>query len=124
MATEVSGFADALERVRAALADMGSGDLEPSIRCWAESEDALLFGAWGPVEKGRGQLAETFRWVGSRFQSGQRVPENAAVFARRGDHRPGNPGRSCGSDCRSAPGADAVLTSQASCLSLVIRHYV
>ena len=77
--TQDHGFAEALEQVRVALAAMGSGNPEPYINCWAESEDATLFGAWGPIEKGYQQLTETFRWVGSRFTSGQLVPEHVAV---------------------------------------------
>jgi ketosteroid isomerase-like protein len=78
---EDRNLTDALERVTAALAAMGSGDPQPYIDCWAESEDATLFGAWGPIEKGYQQLTETFRWVGSRFKSGQLVPENTVMFA-------------------------------------------
>jgi len=70
----------ALERVRTALAAMGSGDPEPYIDCWAASDDATLFGAWGPIEKGYQRLAETFRWVGGRFKGGPLVPENTVVF--------------------------------------------
>jgi hypothetical protein len=70
MSIENRAFADALEKVRAALAAMGSGDPEPYIHCWAESEDSTLFGAWGPIEKGYRQLRETFRRVASRFKSG------------------------------------------------------
>ena len=78
---EDRNLTDALEQVTAALAAMGSGDPQPYIDCWAESEDATLFGAWGPIEKGYQQLTETFRWVGNRFKSGQLVPENTVVFA-------------------------------------------
>ena len=77
---EDRSFTEALERVRAALAAMGSGDPQPYSDCWAESEDATLFGAWGPIERGSRQVTETFRWVGSRFKSGQLVPENTVVF--------------------------------------------
>ena len=44
------------------------------------SDDATLFGAWGPIEKGYPRLAETFRWVGGRFKGGPLVPENTVVF--------------------------------------------
>jgi hypothetical protein len=54
-------------------------DPEPYINCWAESEDATLFGAWGPINKGFRRLAKTFRWVGSRFRSGRLVPEHAVA---------------------------------------------
>jgi len=78
---EDHSFTDALERVKAALAAMGSGDPQPYTACWAESDDATLFGAWGPIEKGHRQVTDTFRWVGSRFKSGQLVPDNTVVFA-------------------------------------------
>jgi ketosteroid isomerase-like protein len=69
-------FNGARERVRTALAAMGSGNPEPYVECWAASDDATLFGAWGPIEKGHARLSETFRWVGSRFTGGALVPED------------------------------------------------
>lgn len=75
-----NGFTDALEQVRTALAAMGSGDPQPYIDCWAESDDTTLFGAWGPIEKGYQRLTETFRWVGGRFKGGPLVPDNTVVF--------------------------------------------
>ena len=76
-----TGFAEARERVKAALAAMGSGDPQPYADCWAKSEDVTLFGAWGPIEKGHQQLMDTFHWVGSRFKSGALVPEDTVVYA-------------------------------------------
>lgn len=80
MATQTGGFEQARQRVRAALAAMGSGDPQPYIDCWADSVDATLFGAWGPIEHGRDRLVETFRWVGTRFKSGALVPEDVVSF--------------------------------------------
>jgi ketosteroid isomerase-like protein len=60
---------------------MGSGDPRPYTELWADSDDVTLFGAWGPIERGTKQLAETFRWVGSRFSGGALVPEDTVVFA-------------------------------------------
>ena len=51
-----NGFTNALERVKVALAAMGSGNPQPYIDCWAQSDDTTLFGAWGPIEKGYRQL--------------------------------------------------------------------
>ena len=65
-----NSFGRAVERVRTALAAMGFGNAEPYIDRWAKSDDATLFGAWGPIERGYARLTETFRWVGSRFKSG------------------------------------------------------
>lgn len=75
-----SSFADARAKVRQALAAMGSGNPGPYIDCWSPSNDATLFGAWGPIERGPARLAETFQWVGSRFRSGALVPEDIVSF--------------------------------------------
>jgi ketosteroid isomerase-like protein len=75
-----TSFALARERVRLALRAMGAGNPAPYIQCWAASDDATLFGAWGPIERGFPRLAETFAWVGSRFKGGALVPEDAVCF--------------------------------------------
>ena len=75
-----NSFGRARERVRTALAAMGFGNPEPYIDCWAKSDEATLFGAWGPIERGYARLTETFRWVGSRFKSGALVPEDIVCF--------------------------------------------
>ncbi len=75
-------FASAGERVRLALSAMGGGNPAPYVRCWADSGDATLFGACGPVERGFPRLAETFEWVGSRFKAGALVPEDIVSFER------------------------------------------
>ena len=80
MSTKATLFGQAREKVRSALAAMGSGDPAPYIDCWAVSEDATLFGAWGPIEKGHDRLVETFRWVCGRFKSGTLVPEDVVAF--------------------------------------------
>ena len=81
MSGEGREFADAVERVRAALGAMASGDGEPYVDCWAKSGDATLFGAWGPIERGYQRLSKTFRWVASRFRRGSLVPDNTVAFA-------------------------------------------
>src|SRR5512145_1635105 len=81
MVGEDRKLAEALEQVRLALAAMGSGDPEPYIKCWAESDDVTLFGALGPIDRGFRRLAKTFRWVGSRFRKGHLVPEHSVVFS-------------------------------------------
>jgi len=44
---ENSDFEEVLEQVSTALQAMRDGDPEPYIDCWADTEDATLFGAWG-----------------------------------------------------------------------------
>jgi ketosteroid isomerase-like protein len=73
-------FPAARERVRGALAAMGSGDPQPYTDCWAHTDDVTLFGAWGPIEQGYDRLQETFRWVGSRFKAGELRPEDVVAF--------------------------------------------
>ena len=36
----------------------------------ADSPDVTLFGAWGPIERGRQALLDTFEWVAARFGPG------------------------------------------------------
>ena len=79
--THDGGLEEMLERVKTALAAMGSGDPEPYIALWPDAEDVTLFGAWGPIEKGHQALTDTFRWVGSRFTGGAFVPENVVTHA-------------------------------------------
>ena len=74
----VPALLHALRRTEAAVAAMRSGDPEPYIACWAESEDATLVGAWGPIEKGSQALFDTFRWVGCRY-AGDPMPVKATV---------------------------------------------
>ena len=80
MAEHTTGFEQARRRVRAALAEIASGNSQPYIDCWATSEDVTLFGAWGPIERGTARLTDTFRWVGTRFNSGALVPEDVVAF--------------------------------------------
>ena len=79
MATEDPGLSEALDRVQLALAEMASGNPEPYLACWADSDDVTLFGAWGPIDKGLRRLAKTLRWVGTRFRGGRLVPEHSVV---------------------------------------------
>ena len=69
----------ALDRVAEALAAMGSGDPYPYAALWADSPDVTLFGAWGPIERGRTALARTFDWVASRFSDGSLVPRHEVI---------------------------------------------
>jgi ketosteroid isomerase-like protein len=79
LTTQDTGLQEALERTRVALAAMGSGDPEPYIALFPESEDVTLFGAWGPIERGYQNLVDTYRWVGGRFSGGALVPEDTIV---------------------------------------------
>jgi uncharacterized protein (TIGR02246 family) len=56
-----------LEDTTAALTAMWRGDPDPYTERWSQADDVTLFGAWGPIEQGHERLAETFRWVASRF---------------------------------------------------------
>jgi ketosteroid isomerase-like protein len=69
---------------------MRDGDPQPYIDCWTKSDDATLFGAWGPIEKGYQQVSRTFRWVGSRLQGGKLVEEHSVAIAS------GDPGYTVG----------------------------
>jgi len=74
----------AMQRVDKALTAMRSGNPQPYIDCWADSPDATLFGAWGPMEHGTKAVTDTFRWVGTRFTGGHTDVEHTVV-AQSGD---------------------------------------
>src|SRR5262252_1145019 len=74
----------ATQRVDKALTAMRSGNPQPYIDCWADSPDATLFGAWGPMEHGAKAVTETFRCVASRFSTGRADVEDRVV-AQSGD---------------------------------------
>jgi ketosteroid isomerase-like protein len=74
----------AMQRVDRALTAMRSGNPQPYIDCWADSPDATLFGAWGPMEHGAKSVTETFQWVGGRFTGGRADVEHTVV-AQSGD---------------------------------------
>ena len=56
-------FSKALEQQDAAIASMLNGDPDPMIDSWAASDDITLFGATGPVEKGRKPVTDAMRRV-------------------------------------------------------------
>lgn len=58
---------EALRQNSAAIRAITSGDPEPYIDLWDYSPDVTLFGAWGPIERGREAVTDTFRWVAGRF---------------------------------------------------------
>jgi hypothetical protein len=104
-------FDEARQRVAAALGAMGHGDPEPYAQCWADSADATLLGAWGPIERGHPAVTKTFEWVGSRFSGGPLVPTDEVVHVH-GDlaHRP--PARRLPTPRRTAqPDRALVITS-------------
>jgi ketosteroid isomerase-like protein len=78
-------LARALEQENAALAAMLNGDPGPVINSLAVSDDVTLFGAWGPIEKGHKAVADTWRWVGSRFTGADAVHVERTVIASSGD---------------------------------------
>lgn len=60
---------------------MAAGDPEPYRRCWADTDDSTLYGAFGTLERGREAIDETLGWVASRFSEGELQPHYDAVYA-------------------------------------------
>jgi ketosteroid isomerase-like protein len=60
-------LADMLPRQIAAEEAIHNGDLPPRLALWSPNDPVTLFGAWGPCERGWGDVSRTFRWVASRF---------------------------------------------------------
>ncbi|WP_166674012.1 DUF4440 domain-containing protein [Rathayibacter sp. PhB151] len=67
-------FVLALGVVGEALAAMAAGDAEPYRRCWADTADSTLYGAFGTIERGRAAIDETLGWVAGRFAGGGLTP--------------------------------------------------
>ena len=85
-ATHVTDDLDAtLAELTASLTAIRQGDSEPYTAHWSKSQDVTLFGAWGPIEHGIQQLADTFHWVASRFG-----PEGETVQDIREIHQSGD----------------------------------
>lgn len=78
------GFAEAVEDVSAAIQRITAGEARPYLDCWAHDDDVTLFGAWGPIEKGHQQIADTFAWVGTRFR-GPGLETEIVTSAKSGD---------------------------------------
>ena len=99
MLTDDEKLAEALEQVRGALAAMRSGNPEPYIDCWAESEDVTLFGAYtvgfergevtvddGPARTMTIRVTHIYR----RFGGAWRLVHRHADFPPPDQRRPGS----------------------------------
>ena len=80
-----NALAKALEQQDAAAAAMLNGDPRPYIDSWAVSDDITVFGAWGRIEKGHERVADTLRWVGSRFTGADAMHVEHTVIVSSGD---------------------------------------
>ena len=78
-------FDSTLVQVAESLTAIRQGDATPYTALWSEAEDVTLFGAWGPIEQGHQQLADTFTWVADRFG-----PEGETVQDLRAIHQSGD----------------------------------
>lgn len=74
-----------LTDMTAALTAIRQGDPEFYIAEWSKADDVTLFGAWGPIEQGYPQLADTFRWVASRFGPEGEASQDIRTFHTSGD---------------------------------------
>ncbi len=63
-------FADAVARLRAALADVANGDVGAIKALCARTEDATSFYGWGGYEKGWDAVSRRWDWAGRQFAGG------------------------------------------------------
>jgi ketosteroid isomerase-like protein len=80
-----AAFERALTNMTAALTAIRQGDAEPYAATFSEADDVTLFGAWGPIERGHEQLADTYRWVASRFGPEGETIQDITTVHRSGD---------------------------------------
>ncbi|GAC1645634.1 MAG: hypothetical protein NVS9B11_16970 [Candidatus Dormibacteraceae bacterium] len=67
--------------LQAACGAMAAGDPSVRLGLWSRSDDATLFGAWGPCKKGWGEIEPVIRWVGTRFANGDLRYESVVAWS-------------------------------------------
>jgi ketosteroid isomerase-like protein len=78
-------FEQVLSDMTTALTAIRRGDPKPYTAKWSTADDVTLFGAWGTIEQGHQRLADTFRWVASRFGPEGESPQDIRTIHRSGD---------------------------------------
>jgi ketosteroid isomerase-like protein len=63
-------FAEAVARLRAAMADVANGDTAAIKALYSHRGDATSFFGWGGYEKGWGAVEQRWDWAGRQFQGG------------------------------------------------------
>ena len=69
-------FTTAIERLRAAMAKVASGDVTDIKALYAHSDDATSFYGWGGYEKGWDAVSRRWDWAGTQFRGGTVSYEN------------------------------------------------
>ena len=69
-AAEHATFEEALDRLRAALADVANGDVAAIKALYAQTGDATSFYRWGGYENGWDVVAARWDWAGRQFKGG------------------------------------------------------
>lgn len=65
-----NGFDDALDRLRAALADVANGDVAAIKALCAHTDEATSFYGWGGYELGWQAVSQRWDWAGRQFKGG------------------------------------------------------
>lgn len=78
-------FGQTLKDMTAALTAIRRGNPEPYIAEWSNADEVTLFGAWAPIEQGYQQLADTFRWVATRYGPEGEVTQDIRTIHASGD---------------------------------------
>jgi ketosteroid isomerase-like protein len=80
---EVKGsptFAAALDRLRAAMADVANGDTAGIKALYSRSPDATSFYGWGGYEKGWSEVERRWGWAGEQFKGGTVAYQNVTCI--------------------------------------------
>jgi ketosteroid isomerase-like protein len=72
-------FADALARLRAALADVANGDVAAIKALYAHDDDATSFYGWGGYEKGWDEVSRRWDWAATQFGGGTVEHDNVST---------------------------------------------
>jgi ketosteroid isomerase-like protein len=69
-------FAEAVARLRAAMADVANGDTAAIKALYSHRDDATSFFGWGGYEKGWAAVEQRWNWAGRQFRGGTVRYEN------------------------------------------------
>ena len=69
-------FADAIERLHAAMAKVAHGDISAIKALYTHGDDATSFYGWGGYEKGWDAVAKRWGWAGQQFKGGTVTYQN------------------------------------------------
>jgi hypothetical protein len=76
----MTGWDEARNQHKAALAEFVKGNPEPSKALWSHRDDVSIFGGWGAYERGWAAVGPRLTWAASRFRDGEIEVESVVAW--------------------------------------------